>query len=130
MSDRNRNTTKFWIGVFIGGLIGAIIIVLLGTKEGKKSRKELEDKGKELLDDLTAKLTEIENQGRDLIERGEEIKRHIETNFEEKKDHLTEEATEKLDRALARVEEMQEKGREETANLRKRLFKNIPKKKA
>jgi gas vesicle protein len=43
---------RFLLGFFIGGLIGAVIIFLLGTKEGKKTGRFLEEKGRDLLDDL------------------------------------------------------------------------------
>ena len=47
--------------------------------------------------------------------------------LEDTKEELTETATKKLDSALAHIEELQEHGRETTASIRKRLFKNLPK---
>lgn len=129
MSEERNNNTKFIIGVVLGGIIGAIILFLMGTKEGKKTRKELEDKGRELLGDLHEKLEEIESQGKELAERGEKLKKHIEEEIEDKKEYLTEEASVRVDQVLAKVEAIQEKGLEGTTNLRKKLFKNLPKKK-
>jgi hypothetical protein len=45
----------------------------------------------------------------------------------DEKTKLTKEMTHKLDAALAHIEEIQERGRETTANIRKGLFKNTPK---
>lgn len=98
--EHHHGDFRFLLGFFIGGLIGAVVIFLLGTKEGKKTAKSLEEKGKDLLDSLG-----------------------------ERKEELTESATEKLDDALAHIEKMQEQGRETTAQLRKNLFKNLPRRK-
>ncbi len=104
MSDEHKGgDLKFFIGLFIGGLVGACVIFFLGTKEGKKATKLLEEKGEEIKDSVKDKLVET-------------------------KEVLTESATEKLDSALAHIEELQKHGRETTAELRKTLFKNLPKK--
>jgi len=126
MNENNRDN-KFMIGFFIGGLIGAGLMFLMGTKEGKKIEKMIEKKGKETLSDLEEKVDELKEKGEELIKKGEAIKEQVMEQIEEKKEDLTEEATKRLDSALANVEEIQEKGLTTTANLRKRLFKNIPK---
>jgi gas vesicle protein len=128
MSDDHRGgDAKFLVGLFIGGIIGALIIFFLGTKEGKKAGKFLEDKSKDTLDDLHDQIDELEKKGQELVTKGEEIKDQVIEQFEEKKEEITERATEKLDDALAQVEKLQEQGRDTTAELRKRIFKNIPK---
>jgi len=100
MSEEHRSgDIRFLLGLFIGGLIGAAIIFFMGTKEGKKTSGLLEEKGKDLLDDL-----------------------------KDKKDELTQVTTEKIDSVLAHIEQLQENSRETTAQLRKKLFKNLPKK--
>lgn len=107
--SENKKDVKFWVGFFIGGLIGAIVLFFLGTKEGKKTSKQLEEKGKDILDEFVEKLESLEK-------KGEEIKGEV-----------AETASEKIDTALAHIEALQERGRETTAALRRR-FKNIPKK--
>ena len=69
--NNEHKDNRFWFGFFIGGLIGAAIIVLLGTKEGKKieeylSRRPearvflLDERGVELTsEDLAVKLDKI-----------------------------------------------------------------------
>lgn len=129
MSDTNQRDIKFWIGFFIGGLLGAIVLFFLGTKEGKRTGRELEGKGRDLLDDFLNKLETLEHKGKELVLEGEELKKDVVSSLEEKKEEITESATEKIDSALAHIEALQERGRETTAALRKRLtFKNLPKK--
>lgn len=126
-SEQKPSDMKFWAGFFIGGLLGAIVLFFLGTKEGKKTGKMLEDKGHDLLDDLMEKVDELEKKGKALVREGEKMKETVVEKLEEKGEKLTVEASTRLDEALSQIEEIQEKGRESTANLRKRLFKNLPK---
>jgi len=131
MSEEHHGPdAKFLLGFFLGGIIGAIVIFLIGTKEGKKTTKILEEKGRDFVDDLEDRLSDLEKQGKDLIKQSEAIKEDVVDTLEDKKETITKEATEKLDTALAHIEALQEHGRETTANLRKRLFKNAPKKHA
>ena len=118
---------KFFIGFLIGGLLGALVIVFLGTKEGKKARKHLEKKGGEVLDDVMDKLENLKVKGRELAEQGEEIKTEVLESLKDTKEELTTEAAAKIDQTLAHIESIQEKGRVATASLRKK-FKNVPKK--
>lgn len=127
MSENNNHDGKFLFGFFIGGLIGALIIFFLGTKEGKKTGRILETKGKDLIDDLEEKLDLLQEKGKELVRQGEEMKEKVMDSIGDKKDEVTEAAAEKIDVALAHIQEMQQKGAETTATLRKQ-FKNIPKK--
>ncbi len=129
MSNNNHPDGKFLFGFFLGGIIGALTIFFLGTKEGKKTGKILEEKGKDFLDELQDKVDELETQGKELAKKGEELKEKVVEQMEDKKETVTKEAAVKLDTALAHIEALQEHGRETTATLRKRLFKNVPKKK-
>jgi gas vesicle protein len=129
MSEENSHSDiKFLLGLFIGGIIGAVIIFFLGTKEGKKTGKLLEEKGKDIVDDISEKVSELEEKGKELIEQTEVIKENVVAEVEEKKEELTQATSEKLDTALAHIEKIQTESAQTTAELRKRLFKNIPKK--
>ena len=127
--SENNNDGKFLFGFFIGGLIGALVIFFLGTKEGKKTGKFLESKGRDLFDDLEEKLDELQEKGKELVRQGDAMKEKVLESFDDKKDEVTEAAAEKIDMALAHIQEMQQKGAETTATLRKK-FKNIPKKRS
>ena len=128
MSDNHNNDGKFLFGFFIGGLIGALIIFFLGTKEGKKTGKMLENKSRDLLDDFEEKLDALQEKGKELVRQGEEMKEKVIDTLDGKKDEVTQAAADKIDIALAHIQEMQQKGAETTATLRKQ-FRNIPKKK-
>ena len=129
MSDHKNGDARFLFGFFLGGIIGAIIIFFLGTKDGKKTAELLEKKGKDFVDDLQDRLDDLETKGKELVKDGEALREKVVEQMEVKKEVVSEEAVVKIDSALAHIEALQEHGRETTANLRKRLFKNIPKKK-
>lgn len=115
-------------GFFIGGLLGALVLFFLGTKDGKKTKKLLEERGKKFFEEMGDKLGDYEEKGKELIAEGEELKEEVLEQIAEKKEDVTADVSKKLDTALAHIEAMQERGRETTAQLRKRLFKNLPKK--
>lgn len=124
MND-NRHNGQFLLGFFLGGLIGALVIFFLGTKEGKRLEKKLESRGKDILDELDDKLAEFEKNGRDLVKKGEEIKNDVMEAWEDRKDEMTDAARDRIDSALAQIEELQSKGVEQTTAIR-RKFKNLP----
>jgi len=126
--NSNEHDGKFLVGLFLGGLLGAVILFLLGTKEGKHAGKLLEERGKDLMDDLEDRIGDLEKKGKELVRQGEDIKDEVMETIEDKKEELTQGATEKLDTALAHIEKLQEQGLQTTTSLRKHIFKNIPKK--
>lgn len=119
MSEDHKDL-RFWVGFFIGGLLGAIVLFFLGTKDGKKAGKLLEDKGEDILGDIRDRIEGV-------IKEGKVVKKDVVKKIEEKKSETVSSARESIDTALAHIEELQERGRQTTATLRKQ-FKNIPKK--
>ena len=123
----HKGEGKFFFGLFLGGLVGAIMVFFLGTPEGKKAGKALKKKGEALLSDLEVKVEEFQSKGKDLIAHGEELKDDLKVRLMDKKEELTNEAVTRIDKTLENIETLQQKGLETTENLRKQ-FKNPPKK--
>ena len=146
----NHNNNQFWIGLFLGGLIGALLIVVLGTEKGRKLAKKLQEEGLDLweekkdefndkkkavtqevvkqVEQLEEKGAELIEKGKELIEEGRHIEKQVVQEVVETKEELAHQVVVQADQALAHIEQLQERGRQTTAELRKRLFKNIPKK--
>jgi gas vesicle protein len=122
-----ENDNKFWFGFFFGGLIGAIVLFFIGTKEGKKTGKLVQDKGQDLIDIIQDKLEDLQDKGKELAKQGVDFKEEVVEQIEGNKDKITKEVVAKLDTTLSHIEEIQERGREATADIRK-MFKNLPKK--
>jgi len=126
MSD-TRPDSKFLLGFFIGGLIGAVVIFFLGTKEGKKTGKLIEKKGKEALEDIEDRVEDLKEKGKELIEKGEEIKDEVIEQIKDKTDEVSTDATKRLDKALEKLEDVQKSSLHTTSKIRKH-FVNLPKK--
>lgn len=127
MSEDRHNNSSFWSGFFIGGLIGSVIIFFLGTKEGKRTGKILKEKGADVIDDVQDRLDNLEEKGKELVQQGEAFRDSVLKKIEERKEKLGENVTDNLDKALSNIEHIQKQGLSTTANIRKRIFKNIPK---
>lgn len=130
---------SFLTGMFLGGFLGAVIIVVLGTQKGKKLIDKLQQEGLEWLDEAKSvaseKIDQFEGRRKELAEKsqnlfkaGQELQREIAETVSDARDDLSEEVAEKVDDTLAHIEKLQERGREHTSHLRKQLFKNIPRK--
>lgn len=128
MADSPKHDGKFWFGFFLGGLIGAITLFFLGTKEGQKAGKKIKDHSDDLLDEITSRLEILKDKGRELEAQGKELKEAVAGSVTEGKDKAAKDLVAKLDQTLAHIEEIQERGRKTTAGIRKGLFRNTPKK--
>jgi len=121
MCDRNDDRS-FLTGLIIGGAVGAGLVFLFGTEKGEKVRKELKEKGADVLDDLDDVLGELEEKGKELKKKAEKVKEEVVEHAGEFKEKASVEVMEKLDDTLANIEALQERGREATAALRKKYF--------
>ena len=117
MNDQNRGN-GFFSGVILGGLLGAALVFLYGTKEGKKIKEELVKKGKEVIDDLPEIVSDLEKQGEEFAQKTEEVKKKL----EEKAKEFSSEAKKKIGSSLSHIEEAQQRGREAAATVRKHFF--------
>lgn len=58
MNENGHRDGKFWAGFFLGGLLGAVTLFFLGTKDGKKAKKILQDKIEETAENITEKAVD------------------------------------------------------------------------
>lgn len=130
MSEEHRQDPRFWFGFFLGGLLGAIVLFFVGTKEGQKTGKKIRETGEDFVDDLQGRLEDLKQKGRELAEESETLKEELAVKIGQEKEKLTEDVTKKLDDVLTHIEAIQERGRRTTASIRKGLFKNTPPKKS
>ena len=110
-NEQKHKDNSFWVGLFLGGLIGALIIVLLGTEKGKKLLKNLEEKGLDFLEDtsdtVSEKMEGLEEKGQEWVEKGQEVSNQVLQQVEEVKDDVTEAAVSQADETLAHIEALQ-----------------------
>ena len=66
MSERN-DYGSFMGGLLMGGLIGALVALVLAPQSGEDTRKLLKDKAGELGKDISDETETIKEKGRELL---------------------------------------------------------------
>lgn len=123
MSDEQKAPGQFWFGFFAGGILGAFLIFILGTKEGKKLAKKLEEKAELVEEDLEQKIGKLEKKGQELLSEAEAMKDKVTTVIEDKKQSTSDELIKKMDETFSRIENIQKKGVALTEEVHKKFFK-------
>jgi gas vesicle protein len=87
MTEHNLPHGRLFIGLLIGGAIGAVAGILFAPKSGKELRAEIREKGsaglkdsKELLKDVGTKASQIMNEG---LHQATELKKDVDRHFSE-----------------------------------------------
>lgn len=75
--NEEKKPGNFWIGFFLGGIFGLILVFLYSTKEGKKIARSLLEKGEILEEEIEEKLALLEGKGEEIIEEAEKLKKDI-----------------------------------------------------
>lgn len=127
MSEDFAETKGFLKGLMWGILAAIGLLVFLETERGQKLKKQVGDKGEDLLDALPDLIDRIEEKGEELIKEAGKIEKELRDKKEEVGEEIAEKV-EKLNASLAHIENLQEHGREITSKIKTRIFKNIPKK--
>lgn len=88
MNEEENNTSGFWLGMILGGAIGAVAGYLLSSKDKRQALEEIREKGKLLLENLGTFKDEI-------VEKGEKVKKAVEAELPQ----TAKEAIEKVEKA-------------------------------
>jgi len=107
MSDNNGSGGNFFRGLVTGAIIGAMAVWFLNqTEKGKEIKKEIKEKGSDVLGNLNDLVQDLE-------EKGEEFKKkvlQVKEEFEEKAKDFRQDIIEEGKVGLERIEELEEKG--------------------
>jgi gas vesicle protein len=117
MKNEDRGNA-FSSGFLLGGLIGAGLVFLFGTEEGKKVKEQLVKKGKEVIEDLPETVKDLEKRGEEFAQRAEEVKQKLESKAKE----LSPKIKKQVESSLDHIEAAQKRGRQAAATIRKRFF--------
>lgn len=128
MSENKNNSGNFWLGFFLGGLIGAFIIFLLGTKQGRKILEEIVEKAELYEEELEEKISQLQKKGEDLLQEAEEVKEKVVRDVETGKKTISDSLVSKIDQTLTKIEDIQKKGVALTEEVHHHYFKKNGKK--
>ena len=123
MNDNSHKSGSFWLGFFLGGLIGAFIIFILGTKEGKKIFQFLEDEEKDVKNKIDDKIHTLKTKGEKYLEEAGDLQKKVKQQVAADVQTFSQTIVDKLDDSLGQLQEVQKKGAELTAEVRNRFFK-------
>lgn len=68
MADRSNGVLEFAAGLFIGGLVGAAIGLLLAPQPGEETRSQLAERGIELRGELQKRASELQEKMPEIVE--------------------------------------------------------------
>lgn len=123
MNNNGQKNDSFWFGFFLGGLVGAFTIFVLGTKEGKKLVEKLLEKSEFYEEELEEKITKLERRGEELLQEAQEVKGQVTQSVESGKRSISDALVTKMDKALTKIEDIQKKGVALTEEVHHRHFK-------
>ena len=110
MCNEKHGNGNFWIGFFLGGLVGAFIVYLLGTKEGKKVAERFLEQAELYEEELEEKVASIQKKGEELLSEVKTVREKVVRRVEEGKSAATETLVTKMDQALSKIEDIQKQG--------------------
>ncbi|OGG21140.1 hypothetical protein A3D03_05835 [Candidatus Gottesmanbacteria bacterium RIFCSPHIGHO2_02_FULL_40_13] len=123
MNDNSHKSGNFWLGFFLGGLIGAFIIFVLGTKEGKKISRFLEDEEKDVKNKIDDKIHTLKTRSEKYLEEAGDLQKKVKQEVAAGAQKVSQTLVDRLDDSLGQLQEVQKKGVELTEAVRNRFFK-------
>lgn len=114
--NRLPKNNNFWLGFFLGGLVGGAVIFIFGTKEGKKILDKLEKKKDEV-------KNKIRHQSGEFVSEAENIEQKIIHGLNKGKERIEKDITGRIDRSLDNLIEVQQQGIQITKEAKNKFFK-------
>lgn len=106
MNDENNESNNgFWIGLIVGGILGAGASYLLGIEDKEEAKKKLLQKGKWLLENFEEIGEKVEEKGEEIKEKATEQVAEVKKEVEEKVKDLPEIAQEAVENVQKAAQE-------------------------
>lgn len=121
--NNEKGNSNFWVGFFLGGLVGAFVIFLMGTRQGKKLADKLLEEAEIYEEELEEKVAKLQKKGEELLEEAKDVKDKVIKDVESGKEAVSENLAAKMDEALTKIEDIQKKGVALTQEVHHHYFK-------
>lgn len=126
--NNEKGNNNFWVGFFLGGLVGAFIIFFMGTKQGKKLADQLIEDTEGYEEELEEKVAILQKKGEEFLKGAREVKNKVIKEVESGRKEVNERLVTRMDEALTIIEDIQKKGVELTEDVHHHYFKRNGKK--
>jgi gas vesicle protein len=100
MTEQEKPQSHFFMGLLIGGALGALAGILFAPKSGKELRSDLKEKGSEVLKDTKEIYVDASTKVREIIEEA----KHQAKELKKEADRHISEARQKAKEILSRCE--------------------------
>ena len=92
MSGENNHGKGLFIGLLIGGALGAVAGLLFAPKSGRELRQDIKNKSDEYLDDAEKYINDARSKAKDLINEGKKRSEKLISDAKMKSDELLKDA--------------------------------------
>lgn len=123
--NEEKKPGNFWIGFFLGGIFGLILVFLYSTKEGKKIARSLLEKGEILEEGIEEKLALLEGKGEEILEQAVKLKKEIVKTVNKDVKKAGKVVTAKVEVIKERVKELEKKGTSLSASVENAVSKKF-----
>lgn len=103
MADRN-GVSEFFVGLVIGGLVGAAIALLLAPQSGEKTRTQIRDTSLELKNRASEIITEAREKAEATIAEARRRAEEITTEARKRAEEIVAEASKKAEEQLDTIQ--------------------------
>jgi gas vesicle protein len=100
MGEHEKPQCHFFMGLLIGGALGALAGIFFAPKSGKELRSDIKEKGSEVLKDAKGIYADTSTKAKEIIEEA----KHQAKELKKEADRHLSEAHQKAKEILARVE--------------------------
>lgn len=100
MAEQEKPQGHFFMGLLIGGTLGALAGICFAPKSGKELRSDIEEKGSEILKDAKGNYADANTKAKELLSEA----KHQAKELKKEADRYLSEARHKAQEILARVE--------------------------
>ncbi|HUV72585.1 MAG TPA: hypothetical protein VMW25_06280 [Clostridia bacterium] len=104
--EKNQEHSGFWLGMVLGGLLGAAGAFYAATEDKEELREKLVERAKWFLDNLDELKDRVGETGEELREKAIELPEMI----EEKSENIEEIAKEAIEKITSATQKAQKKG--------------------
>jgi gas vesicle protein len=123
--NEEKKQGNFWIGFFLGGIFGLILVFLYSTKEGKKIARSLLEKGEILEEGIEEKLALLEGKGEEMLEEAEKLKKEIVKKVNRNAKKVGKVVVTKVQETKDKVEDLEKKSASLTASVESAVSKKF-----